>query len=113
MSPFLTRLVAGYQELFGVGSKPSSDPAHYPPVEEVLEYMRERRAMLLQTLDGMTDEDLSKPTAPGTPEMWPDLVSLIETTIWHESMHAGQISVARKALGYNPVITITPKGAVA
>ncbi len=102
-----------YNQMFGMGSKPSSDPALNPPIEEVVEYMRERRTMLHQLLDGMTDEDLLKPTAPGTPEMWPDLISLVETTIWHEGMHAGQVSVARKALGFKPIVTRTPADAVA
>jgi hypothetical protein len=75
VSPTEAREMSGYHELFGMGSKPTNDPAQYPPTEEVLEYLRERRKTLLQVLDQMADEDLSKPTPAGTPEMWPDYVS--------------------------------------
>ena len=92
-------------ELFGMGSKPTSNPEDYPSPEEVLSTMRERRETLLQVLDGFTDEDLAKSTPQGTPEMWPDYVSLFETAVWHESLHAGQVSIARKSLGNEPLLS--------
>ena len=41
-------------------------------------YMRERRQALLALLDGLSDEDLSKPTAPGAPEFLADYGSVFE-----------------------------------
>ena len=108
VAPDRTREMGKFNELFGMGSKPSSNPSDYPTAEEVLSTMRERRATLLDVLDGMTDDDLAKATPEGTPEMWPDYVSLVETAIWHESLHAGQVSIARKSLGNQPLMSAPP-----
>ncbi len=40
-------LPPAYKEMFSPGSKPSPDPNDYPPPEDVLARMRERRAALL------------------------------------------------------------------
>jgi hypothetical protein len=66
--------------------------------------MRERRQALLSVLDGLSEEDLSKPTPPGSPEFLPDVASVFETAIWHEGLHSGQVSVVRKALGMPPLM---------
>jgi hypothetical protein len=93
----------GFSEKFGMGSKPSGNPADYPPPSEVLAYMRERRQMLVGVLAGLTEQDLTKPTKPGTPEFLPDNASVFETAVWHEALHAGQMSVARRSLGKPPL----------
>ncbi len=103
----------GYDERFGMGSKPTSDPADYPPPAEVLEVMRERRQALLAALDGLADEDLTKATPEGTPEMFTDLGSIFELTIRHEAMHTGQMSIARRALGNEPLFGASPEEAAA
>ena len=87
---------------FGMGSHPTNRVADYPPPENVLGFMRERRATLLQVLDGMSDADLAKPTPKGTPEFLSDVGSVFEMAIWHEGLHSGQLSVARRALGHKP-----------
>ena len=56
---------AEYQAKFGMGSRPTSDPADYPPPEEVLAFMRERRRTVLEILAGLSDDDMSKPTPGG------------------------------------------------
>src|SRR5262245_59783370 len=38
---------------FGVGSQPTTNLSDYPPVSEVLEYMRDRRRVLLDLLEGL------------------------------------------------------------
>jgi hypothetical protein len=96
---------ARYSELFGMGSQPTSDPAAYPPVEEVLDYMRERRKTLLDVLDSLSEEDLAKPTPEGTPAFLPDIASVFETAAWHEGMHAGQVTIASRSLGNTSVFS--------
>lgn len=93
----------GYAERFGIGSQPVDDASAYPPVEEVLGYMRERRAALLEILDQMSEGDLGRSVPEGAPAMWTDFASVLETAIWHETMHAGQVTVARRALGNAPL----------
>ena len=103
VAPDKVRDLAAYREKFGMGSQPSSNPADYPPVEDVLATMRERRQTLLEALRGLKDEDLDRQTPPGTPEFIPDVASIFEMAIWHEGFHAGQMSVARRALGAAPL----------
>ena len=93
----------GFGEKFGMGSQPTSDAGDYPPPEEVLGYMRQRRQALLEVLDGMSDEDLSQSTPDGAPDFLPDLGSVFEMAVWHEGIHSGQLTVTRRALGHGPV----------
>ena len=97
---------------FGMGSVPTPNAADYPSPEEVVEAMRERRVTLLSVLTGLTDADLDEPMPEGTPDMWPDKGSVFETVIWHETLHAGQVSIARKSLGHDPLLA-SPKKAEA
>ena len=93
----------GFSDRFGMGSKPTSNIDDYPPRDEVLGYMRERRATLMSCLEGMSDEDLEKKTPEGTPDRFPDYASVFELAIWHEGLHAGQVSIASRGLGRSPV----------
>lgn len=93
-----------YQARFGMGSQPTSDPAAYPPPEQVLATMRERRQALLDSLDSLSDDALGRKTPPGAPDFLPDVASVFEVAVWHEGQHAGQLSVVRRALGYPPLV---------
>jgi uncharacterized damage-inducible protein DinB len=103
VAPERVRQLPEYQSRFGMGSQPSGDPTAYPPPEDVLATMRERRAALLAALDGMTDDDLAKKLPPGTPDFLSDVGSVFELAVWHEGQHNGQLTVARRALGYQPL----------
>lgn len=96
-------LPPGYKEMFGMGSKPSANPADYPPAEEVLRLMRNRRQALLTALDSLSEADLSKPMPKGAPEFIKDQAALFEMAIWHEGLHSGQLSIARRSLGNAPL----------
>ncbi len=101
VAPERMKDLPGYQEKFGMGSQPSSNAADYPAPEEVLEHLRERRATLLAVLDTMDDEKLAEKNPPGTPEMIADKASVFELAAWHEGMHAGQATIARRSLGHD------------
>ena len=92
----------GFAEKFGVGSHPTSNSGDYPPVEDVLAFMRDRRAVLLDIFDSLSEEDFAKPTPEGTPNFLADIGSVFETAIWHEGLHSGQLSVTRRSLGFDP-----------
>jgi len=94
---------AAFDEQFGMGSQPTSEPQKYQPVDEVLAAMRERRATLLGLLDGLNDDDLTKPPASGPSDFIPTIGSVFEMAVWHEGLHSGQVSVARRAMGHKPV----------
>lgn len=91
-----------FREKFAVGTRPTSDPSDYPSIEEILAYLRERRATLHELLDPLDDDDLGKPTPPGTPKFIPDLGAIFSAAVWHESMHSGQVNVVHRALDVAP-----------
>jgi uncharacterized damage-inducible protein DinB len=104
VAPEQAKDLGSFQTLFGMGSEPTSDASAYPAPGEVLDVMAERRATLLAVLANLTEADLAQPTSPGTPAFLPDIASIFETAIWHEGMHSGQLTVARRALGHQPVM---------
>jgi uncharacterized damage-inducible protein DinB len=92
-----------FQAKFGMGSQPQADPAAYPSAESLLRVMRERREAFLQALSTMDDDDLARKLPAGTPDFLSDVGSVYELAIWHEGQHNGQLTVARRALGYQPL----------
>jgi uncharacterized damage-inducible protein DinB len=103
VAPERFRPLPDYQAQFGMGSQPTNDPAAYPPAASVVETMRERRRELLAALEAMSDDDLAKKTPAGAPDFLPDVASVFELAVWHEGQHRGQLSVARRALGHQPL----------
>jgi hypothetical protein len=100
----------GWAEKFGMGSRPTSNPADYPPVEEVLEYMRDRRLVVMQILAGLSEHDLEHPTREGAPEFLSTYRQVFELAVWHEGIHVGQLTVARRALGFPPLVDAPSDG---
>jgi hypothetical protein len=109
LAPRETVAKAGYQEKFAMGSRPTSTPADYPDPAEVLAFMRERRSVVLKILAGLGDDDMAAPTPEGAPDVMPDVGSIFELAVWHEALHVGQITIARRALGYPPLVDASPK----
>lgn len=95
----------GYLEKFGPGSEPVADAASYPPIEEILDYMHDRRQVLMELLDNFSDAELAQPTPEGAPDFLPDMASVFSTASWHEGLHSGQVTIARRALGHPPMMT--------
>lgn len=104
VAPDRSRPRAEFQERFGMGSQPSADAESYPPVDEVLAYMRERRATLLDILDLLDEDQLNHPTPKGAPSFLPDYASAFQTAAWHEGLHTGQVTVVHRALGNPPLV---------
>jgi hypothetical protein len=113
VDPGREKPLEGWDELFGMGSKPTNDPDDYPPVAEVVDAMRERRGVLVELLRGRTDAELVGPPAAGASDFLPDLASIYEMTTWHETLHLGQVTVVRRSLGYRPVFDPAPAEATA
>ena len=108
IAPDKAKEPASYRELFGMGSQPTNDPAKYPMPEEVVAFMRERRQTLLDAAEKMSDADLEKPMPKGAPAFLSDFASLLEMMSWHEGIHAGQLTVVRRALGHKPLFGAPP-----
>jgi hypothetical protein len=104
IAPDRVKPVEKYAALFGMGSHPTSNAADYPPADEVLAFMRERRGVVLELLAGLSEADLAKPVPPGAPPIIQDIGSIFEAIVWHEGLHSGQVSIARRALGFAPLV---------
>lgn len=91
-----------YKPLFGMGSTPHDDLSKYPPVEEVRARMDERRDVLLEAAKSLTDEDLNRSTPESSPPFIPTVGAALQFMIWHEGLHAGQITVVHRSLGREP-----------
>lgn len=103
IAPAKVKAIEGLREKFGMGSQPTNRPEDYPPPEQVLATMRERREALLGILDQLSEEELGNKTPPGSPDFLPDIGSVFETAVWHEGLHSGQLSLIRRSLGYKPL----------
>lgn len=104
VAPEKARDEPGFRDMFGMGSQPTGRAEAYPPVDDVLAYMRDRRQTLLSALEAMSDEDLNRPTPAGTPDFLSNFASVFETAVWHEGLHSGQVSLAHRALGNPPLL---------
>lgn len=97
----------GWREKFWFGSEPQTDPKYYPPIDEVLDYFEVRRQVLLQVLGELTMPELLAPAPP--PEAAsplagaPNIGHVFFFIAYHEGMHSGQLSVARRGLGNPPL----------
>ena len=79
LAPDRTQTRPEFQTCFGVGSQPTADPSNYPEPAEVLGYMRDRRMQLLQVLEALDDEELSKSLPKGAPDFLSDAASVFES----------------------------------
>lgn len=98
-----TKPMEEWNSAFNMGSQPTNNPDDYPPPAEVLDQMRERRGVLLELLLGLSDEQLTAPSNAFESMGQKDLGGLLEMMVWHEALHAGQISSIRRSLGHDPI----------
>ena len=96
-----TRWVDRWQALLDGG--PDPDPARWPSPASILEMMAQGHERYLACLSPLSDEDLSHPTRGALAEYAPVMGTLVDSHIWHEGFHGGQLSVIRKALRLPPV----------
>ncbi len=89
------------------GDEVSMDVHRYPPYEVLLETFEEVRTHTLSILDGLSDEDLDKPSQ-NCPQSWVDLLGTVgkvfSLVMLHPAMHVGQVADARRADGRRPLI---------
>ena len=91
-----------FLKMFGANSVPHADPALYPPPDEVLAVIERIHAQAMRELPAMTDVELDEPVAHPHPYAKTKLLALL----WcahHEMVHAGQIGLLRRFLGYAPI----------
>jgi len=99
--------VAHWTPLFAAGTQPSSDPAAYPPFEEVLGAFRRLRGRTLSLLEKLDDADLDKAprdVPPGFEDEMKTIGRNLLLTSLHNMMHFGQIADCRRVAGHAPMV---------
>jgi hypothetical protein len=93
---------AEFLRLFGRDSVPDPDPAKYPTPAEIRAVFDRVHEQVLRELRGLDEGELDRPVRRPHP--------LVQTKLWallwcaqHEAVHAGQIGLLRRQLGYPPL----------
>jgi hypothetical protein len=90
-----------FLRLFGANSVPDADPGKYPAPADVRAVLDRVHEQALQVISGLNDAALDEPISVPHPFVKNKLQSLL----WcghHEMLHAGQIGLLRRHLGYPP-----------
>jgi hypothetical protein len=86
--------------LFGADSVPGADPAEYPNLSELRALFDRVHEQVLRELAGLDEGELDQTVADPLPFAGTKLLLLL----WcarHEMLHAGQIGMLRRQLGYS------------
>jgi hypothetical protein len=91
-----------FLRLFGRDSVPDPNPAKYPSQSEIRSVYERVHEQVLRELPSLDDAELDQPILKPH--------SLVKTKLWsllwcaqHEAVHAGQIGLLRRQLGYPPL----------
>jgi hypothetical protein len=96
-------LPPNYAELFGANSTPLSDAGKYPGTDEIREVLDRVHKQVMAELSELPESELDDPTA-ALPH--PIAKTKLWALLWcaqHEMVHAGQIGLIRRQLGYDPL----------
>jgi hypothetical protein len=88
--------------LFGPESVPDANPAKYPDQATIRAFLDRVHAQVLRELRGLDEGELDRPVL--TPH--PLARTRLRALLWcaqHEMLHAGQIGLLRRQLGYPPL----------
>lgn len=88
-----------WEKLFGMGSKPSSDPKTYPPLGEVQGKYESGVQRVLAELSKRSDAELLRPVVGESYGLAKDRVEAALGIAWHTGWHTGQIASCRRGLG--------------
>jgi len=97
--------LTSWAERFGGGTEPVDDANAYPGHDELLGALEDVRAHTLKVLDGMSDEDFSRPSlAPEDRMAFFGTVGQVFIMLTHHWIfHSGQVADARRAAGKPPL----------
>jgi hypothetical protein len=91
-----------FLRIFGRNSVPEVDAGCYPSPAEIRAVFDRVHRQAMQDLPGLSEDELDRPVLKPH--------SLVQTKLWallwcaqHEAVHAGQIGLLRRQLGYPPL----------
>lgn len=96
-------LPAGFAEAYGAEGAKKDGPDGFLTKDEYLRLLDDVRNATIAALDRLTDADLDRPSTGRMAQFAPTLGRLFLLASNHTLMHAGQFTVARRALG-KPVL---------
>lgn len=88
-----------WETLFGMKSKPTGNPAEYPPVADMRAAFEASIDRLCAAVESLNDAELAGPTAGDGAGFVNDKLDSALKTVWHYGWHLGQIASLRKGLG--------------
>ncbi len=91
-----------FRKAYSRGSTPSADPSKQPSPTELLERMSEVHRLGLEQLCEVTPEVLLRPVDMPYAAYPVNLGAVLFCPL-HEHIHAGQLGMLRRALGFDPV----------
>jgi len=89
-----------FRRVFGANSVPQPDSAY--PQDEIRAVLDGVHEQVLRELPGLTDAELDQPVPHPHPFAKTKLLALLWCA-YHEMLHAGQIGLLRRHLGYPPM----------
>jgi DinB superfamily len=99
--------VAHWAPLFAAGTQPKTDPAAYPPFDEVLRAYRDLRARNLKLLDELGEAGLERAPKNVPPGFENEMKTFGQTLLLialHNMVHYGQVADARRVAGIKPLV---------
>jgi uncharacterized damage-inducible protein DinB len=92
----------------------ATDGRDYPTVQEFQTAWNDFSARLLAMLKRLSPEELAAPSPIRLPHGEQTLLDALRFTVWHETLHLGQITMLRSHHGLTPLVTlISERAAVA
>lgn len=90
---------------FSGGTKPTTNPSDYPAKDELIAAWHDANARLIAAASKATDETLNKPTPSDRLRLtFPTLREFLPFSMTsHTSLHIGQLSAWRRAMGQPPL----------
>jgi uncharacterized damage-inducible protein DinB len=88
--------------LFFMGSKPMPRLTDYPPVPEVRRLFDGARERLTEWAGTLSEAQLSAPLPEAIKDFGASHAHLLGNLAVHEGLHAGQLTIIRRALGLAP-----------
>lgn len=93
-----------YAELFGTGSQPSPDASKYPPLDELRAAYHDVRGAVSKAFLAASDAELARPNpSKEWAELFPTVGAMVGLGMAaHDSLHIGQLTSWRRAMGFPP-----------
>jgi len=92
-------LDASYKELFGGGTEPKADASAYPPYDEIVASMKDRRQAFTDWFNALPEDKAAEELDEEARMFGQTFAGMVGAIGVHDNYHVGQLSLVRKHLG--------------